>query len=275
MQVPIPFIKAHGARNDFLITWRENLPTGVQDTAAAARAICDRHTGVGADGWILLDQGGLDPGGADRDGAIELWNSDGSRSEISGNGTRCAAAVLAEAGKAGKDIRVKTGAGLKHLRLLNRNESSFSFEMNMGAPRIEELESRLVPGRETVILNVGNPQCAVFVEDFAFDWRSLGAHLERHPRFPDRTNVSFVRVVDRNTLDVRFFERGAGETMSSGTGSAGAGAAARARGLADDPVQVLTPAGPLELRWSGNDILLAGPAAIVARGEFFYQLKQD
>jgi diaminopimelate epimerase len=121
-----------------------------------------------------------------------------------------------------------------------------------------------------VILNVGNPQCAVVVPDFDFDWRTLGAQLERHPRFPDRTNVSFIRIVDRHTLDVRFFERGAGETMSSGTGSTGAAAAALARGLVDSPVCVLTPAGPLDLSWQGEDILLAGPAEIVARGEFYW-----
>jgi diaminopimelate epimerase len=145
--------------------------------------------------------------------------------------------------------------------------------MNMGAAQVEELHSTIVPGRETVILNVGNPQCAVFVPDFDFDWRLLGAQLERHPRFPNRTNVSFVRVVDRHTLDVRFFERGAGETMSSGTGSTGAGAAALARGFVESPVCVLTPAGALgnlNARWQGNDIFLAGPAQIVARGEFYW-----
>ena len=103
--------------------------------------------------------------------------------------------------------------------------------MNMGRADIEDLHATLVPGRECVILNVGNPQCAVFAADFDFDWRTLGAELERHPRFPHRTNVSFIRVVDEHTLDVRFFERGAGETMSSGTGSTGAAAAALARGL--------------------------------------------
>jgi len=118
---------------------------------------------------------------------------------------------------------------------------------------------------------VGNPQCAFLVSDFAFEWQSLGAIVERLPRFPNRTNVSFVRVVDRHTLDVRFFERGAGETMSSGTGSTGAGAAALARGLVESPVRVMTPAGPLELRWQGDDILLAGPAEIVAAGEFYWE----
>jgi len=261
--VTIPFAKAHGAQNDFLLTWRSELP-GAFDMADAARAICERHTGAGADGWILLDRA------TNADAAIELWNSDGSRSEISGNGTRCAAALLIDSGLADRDVSIATGAGVKELRLLGRDGLKFELEMNMGSARVEELESKVVPGRDSVILNVGNPQCAVLVNDFEFDWRGLGAELERHPRFPERTNVSFVRVIDRHTLDVRFFERGAGETMSSGTGATGAGAAAAARGLVESPVRVITPAGALNLRWEAGDILLAGPTEIVARGSFYW-----
>jgi len=139
----------------------------------------------------------------------------------------------------------------------------------MGRAAIEELQANLVPDHECVILNVGNPQCAVFVDNFDFDWRTLGAELERHPRFPNRTNASFIRVVDEHTLDVRFFERGAGETMSSGTGSTGAVAAALARGLVRTPVTVLTPAGPLKLASKNDDLYLEGPAEIIAEGEFY------
>jgi diaminopimelate epimerase len=263
--VKIPFAKAHGARNDFLLTWRDHLPLEAGDPIALARAICERHAGIGADGWILIG-----PGNEGAHASIELWNSDGSRSEISGNGTRCAAALVVETGKAKDDIRIATGAGIKTLRLLDRQGHRYSFEMNMGRAVVEELHADLVPGRECVILNVGNPQCAVFVGDFDFDWRSLGADLERHSRFPNRTNVSFIRVVDEYTLDVRFFERGAGETMSSGTGSTGAVAAALARGLVSSPVNVLTPAGPLKVSSKDDDWYLEGPAEIVAEGEFYY-----
>jgi diaminopimelate epimerase len=262
----IPFTKAHGARNDFLLTWRHQLATELDDVAAAAIAICDRHTGIGADGWLLLSPGA----GAAEDAAIELWNSDGSRSEISGNGTRCAAALLVEADAAATDVRIGTGAGLKHLRLLARQGRCFTFEMNMGAAAIEELHAS-IEGRDCTILNVGNPQCVFFVENFDFDWQALGASVERHPRFPNRTNVSFVHLVDLHTLDVRFFERGAGETMSSGTGSTGAAAAAIARGLVEPPVRVLTPAGPLTLRWEDRSIFLAGPAELIGSGEFFWK----
>jgi diaminopimelate epimerase len=257
----IPFTKAHGARNDFLLTWRDQAPSA--GLPAIAQAICDRHAGAGADGWILVSPSGT----PEANGSIQLWNSDGSESEISGNGTRCAAAFLIEAGRAADHIRIATGAGIKALRLLERDGLRFAFEMNMGSAQIEEL--RAVLPQDAVILNVGNPQCAVFVDDFESDWRSVGARIERAPRFPNRTNVSFVRVLDRHTLDVRFFERGAGETMSSGTGSTGAAAAAVARGLVESPVTVQTPAGPLKLRWEGSEILLDGPAEIVARGEFY------
>jgi diaminopimelate epimerase len=260
----IPFTKAHGARNDFLLTWRNELPEGLGDIAAAAIAICDRHIGIGADGWLLISPG------ATEDAAIELWNSDGSRSEISGNGTRCAAALLVEQRAAGPDVRIATGAGPKHLRLLERHGHAFSFEMNMGVAAVEDLHAS-IEERECTILNVGNPQCVFFVDNFDFEWQALGGLVERHPRFPNRTNVSFVRVVNDHTLDVRFFERGAGETMSSGTGSTGAGAAALARGLVAPPVQILTPAGPLALRWEDGAIFLTGPAELIGSGEFFWK----
>jgi diaminopimelate epimerase len=268
----IPFTKAHGARNDFLLTWRDRLPADLPDCATAAVAICDRHTGAGADGWLLVSIPVSKNG--EEDAAIELWNSDGSRSEMSGNGTRCAAALLIEAGRAGEEVSIATGAGLKRLRLLERRGLAFSFEMNMGRAVIEDLRAT-VEEYEGVILNVGNPQCAVLVKNFDFDWQGMGARLSRHPRFPNGANVSFVRVIDRHTIDVRFLERGAGETMSSGTGSTGAAAAASARGFVETPVRVLTPAGPLDLRWDGEDILLSGPAEIVAAGEFYWEGKQS
>ena len=261
----IPFTKAHGARNDFLLTWREDLPSGLGDYAKAARAICERNTGAGADGWLLITRS---PVGDGADCAIDLWNSDGSRSEISGNGTRCAAALMIENCHAGPRVRISTGAGVKELALLERDGLRFSFEMNMGRAQVEELHAN-IEGRDAIILNVGNPQCAIIVDDFDFDWPALGARVERLARFPNRTNVSFVRVIDRHTLDVRFFERGAGMTMSSGTGSTGAAAAAAARGLVESPVEVLTPAGPLSIRWIGGEMYLSGPAEIVATGEFY------
>jgi diaminopimelate epimerase len=266
----IPFTKAHGAKNDFLFTWRQDAPDpAASDHSAVARAICDRHTGVGADGWMLVNP----PSDADAEGTIQLYNSDGSIAEMSGNGTRCAAAFLIRHGHAAPVVRVRTGAGVKTLRLLKRRALEFEFEMNMGRPEITALSFPLPLSGDTLdvtLLWVGNPQCVVPVDRFDFDWRKLGAELERHPQFPNRTNVSFVTTVDEHTIDVRFWERGAGETMSSGTGSTGAAAMSVARGWVSSPVRVLTPAGPIDLRFDG-DIYLTGPAEIVAEGEFFLE----
>jgi diaminopimelate epimerase len=266
----ISFTKAHGARNDFLLTWSsEAPPAGLE---AAARALCDRHTGIGADGWLLVAAAAPD---AAHHAEIRLFNADGSRAEISGNGTRCAAAFLMERGLAASPVRILTEAGVKELRLIERNGLCFRFEMEMGLPawRPDEVRFRLglrEGEREVTLVNAGNPQCAVFVESFDFDWPKLGAEIESHPCFPNRTNVSFVRPVDRHTLDVRFYERGAGETMSSGTGSTGAVWAARLRNLVESPVRVLAPGGTLEARWD-ESFYLSGPAQITGRGEFYFE----
>ena len=254
----IPFTKAHGAKNDFLLPWRRDAPAA--DHAGIARAMCDRHTGVGADGWMLVAP---DP---EAEGSIELYNSDGSMAEISGNGTRCAAAFLIQHGCTAEVGRVRTGAGVKTLRLLERGGLRFQFEMNMGRPEVAACQFQLplaAGARDVTLLWVGNPQCAVPVDDFDFDWRAMGAEVESHPLYPESTNVSFYRAVDEHVIEARFYERGAGETMSSGTGSTGAAAAAVARFMVTSPVRVVTPAGPLDLRIE-EDVYLTGPAEIVA-----------
>lgn len=265
--IRIPFTKAHGAMNDFLLSWKDEVPE--VDYRAAAMAICHRHTGVGADGWMLVERLAEGPAQA----RIQLFNSDGSDSEISGNGTRCAAALVVEAGLAASDVQLETGAGIKHLRVVERFEDRIIFEMNMGAPMIEpaNIDTTIDALGETfscTILNVGNPQCAVFVDSFDFDWARVGAELERHERFPQRSNISFVKRINPHTIEVRFFERGAGVTMSSGTGSTGAAMAAIARGLVASPVHVRTSAGLLPIRIVEGSAYLTGPAALLASGTF-------
>ncbi len=256
----VPFVKAHGAGNDFLLIQALDMQA---DYPALARAMCDRHTGIGADGLIVF-------AGPNR---IRLFNSDGSEAELSGNGTRCAAAVLAADGRAAEEVTIETLAGPKHLRLLEREGNRFVFEMDMGRPayRPEEvgcsLETSRGPQRAT-ILDVGNPQCALLVESLDFDWQALGREIEGHPRFPRRTNVSFVRVLDAHTVEARFYERGAGPTLSSGTGSTGAAMAAILSGQASSPVRVVTGAGDLDLEVREGVVFLKGPAVLIARGEY-------
>jgi diaminopimelate epimerase len=262
----IPFTKLHGAENDFLLTWGREAPQ--ENLPEFARRICARTTGVGADGWMLV----WAVGGRLR---TQLFNSDGSEPELSGNGTRCAAAFgLLNEAVSSSEITIETTAGVKTLQLVSRSGKTFVFAMNMGQPRIQELHALLcLAGAEydATILNVGNPQCAIFIDKFPNDWRIAAAEAERHPRFPNRTNVSFVRILDRHTVEALFYERGAGETRSSGTGSTGAAAAAILRGEADSPVEIRTPAGPLYLRWD-DDVYLTGPAEIIAEGRFLLDL---
>jgi diaminopimelate epimerase len=257
----IPFLKFHGAKNDFLLTLAPDVPA--TDLHRLATAICDRYTGVGGDGWLIVDTAA-----ENCDASLRLFNSDGSEPELSGNGTRCVAALLAAGNPGQTDFRIQTPAGLKHLRLISRQGNEYLFEMNMGHVRVLDLHAT-VHNQDAVILDVGNPQCAIPVPDFELPWRALGHAIEHDPRFPHRTNVSFVKPFDQHSIEVRFWERGAQETNSSGTGSTGAAVAAIARGLVESPVTVFTPAGPLTVRINHDEAWLTGPAEQVAEGVFF------
>lgn len=259
----VPFLKAHGAGNDFLFTFEKSLPRTLDDggLAALAKAICDRHSGVGADGWYLIRQPS-----EGHHAEILLFNSDGSKAELSGNGTRCAAAVLIDAGLPTSNVRVLTGAGPRHLKSLERKGRWFRFDMDMGRPAWKDDELRwpldLKLGvREVAIVDVGNPQCAVVVDSLEFDWRTAGAEIEKHPKFPKRTNVSFLCKRGDHAIEARFWERGAGATLSSGTGSLGAAVAAILLGMAGSPVRVATEAGELEVAW-GPESAPAAPRRI-------------
>jgi diaminopimelate epimerase len=259
----LPFTKLHGAENDFILSWASEAPT--TNWPEIARRICARTTGIGADGWMLVwpDNGGL---------RTRLFNSDGSEAEISGNGTRCAAAfALLKQAAAPPAIVITTAAGPKSLRLISQQDNRFMFEMDMGAPRLEELRATLhLAGRawDATILSVGNPQCAIFIDPLPKDWRIAAAEAEAHTRFPQRSNVSMVRVLDGHTIEAVFYERGAGETRSSGTGSTGAATAAILRGAVKSPVEVRTPAGSLSLRWD-ESVFLTGPAELIGEGRYY------
>jgi diaminopimelate epimerase len=264
--IEIPFTKLHGAENDFLLTWAEQ--AAQRELSEIARRLCARTTGIGADGWMLVSRD-------DRGLRTRLFNSDGSEAEISGNGTRCAAAFGIAKGALGlPDVVIATAAGPKKLHLISRRENHFLFEMEMGLPRVEELHASMILAGsvfDATPLNVGNPQCAIFADKLPENWREAARECELLPRFPQRTNVSFVRVVDRHTVEAVFYERGAGETRSSGTGSTGAACAAILRGVVDSPVEIRTPAGGMVLRWDDN-VYLTGPAEIIGDGRYFLDL---
>ena len=270
----IPFVKAQAAGNDFLIVQGEDLEAAgvaVSDFPQLTRAICDRRHGIGADGLEVYSDAAEASGEADA--SIRLYNSDGSEAELSGNGTRCVAAYMIHERGASGPLRIATGAGVKHLDLVERRERRFVFDMVMGEPSYKEddIARDLDVGPEThqvSVVDVGNPQCAVVVRDFAFDWPRLGQRIETHPLFPDGSNVSFVKMIDRHTMEVRFWERGAGETLSSGTGATGAAVAMILEKRAESPVRVVTPAGELRVSW-GKQLQLRGAAEIVARGSYW------
>ena len=256
----IPFLKATACGNDFLLIEGLHAPA---DLAAFSRRICDRHRGVGADGveWLFPDN--------EADIRARLFNADGSEAEISGNGTRCVAAWLA-AERGMESARIRTGAGLRECKLTGREGTRFEFEVNLGEPQPgEELSIKLAFGEVRGIpVSVGNPHFVVFVDECRPGWQAEAAEMGRHHDFKYSINVELVRVVSRQEVEARFFERGVGETLSSGTGSCASAVAAIAAGRAQSPVMVVTPGGVQSVRWEG-ELFLRGPAELLCRGEFF------
>jgi diaminopimelate epimerase len=256
----IPFVKASACGNDFLIIDGMYAP---MDLPSFTRAICDRHNGVGADGveWLFPDE--------DADVKARLLNADGSPAEISGNGTRCVAAYLC-AEQAREKVLVRTDAGLKTCVLTSHSEAEYEFEVNMGEPLAgNEFSIKLAFGEVRGIpVSMGNPHYVVFVPEFPLGWQAEAAEIGKHHDFKHGINVEFVQVKDRSNVDVRFFERGVGETQSSGTGSSAAAVASIVSGKAASPLRVHTPGGVQTVRWD-HDLFLRGSARIICRGEFF------
>src|SRR5207302_1335001 len=228
------------------------------------RRICDRHDGVGADGveWMFPH--------ASADVEIRLINADGSEAEISGNGTRCVAAyVCAERGI--EKIRIQTGAGLKTCALTARSESEYEFEIEMGEAAVGKELSLKLGAREVrgIPVSMGNPHYVVFVREFAPNWQAEAAEIGRHHDFKHGINVELVNIKDKQNIEARFFERGVGETQSSGTGSCASAVAAITAKQAASPLRVHTPGGVQTVRWEG-EIFLRGKAQLICRGEFFF-----
>jgi diaminopimelate epimerase len=278
------FAKVHALGNDFLFVAPE---AGLNPAWAGelARRICDRHTGVGADGLVLLS---LEPGGPGTAG-FRIFNLDGSEAEISGNGLRCAAAYLAWSGalKTPK-ILFSTAAGDRPAEVLSARGPLFDVRVSLGSPILAAADIPFDDGRThdqvvdyplTVVrrkfpvtcVSMGNPHCSLFVDDFpvGVEMSGIGSEIEGHPFFPRRTNVEFVRVRGRSEIEVRFWERGVGETLASGTGSAAAAVAAILKGLVDRTVTVRTAMGTLKVEWpEGGAVLQTGPAAVAFTGDY-------
>ena len=276
----IPFVKYHGLGNDWLIAREGDVPPALPEFV---RGILERHTGVGADGLIVV----MKPQSRAHDARVRFFNMDGSEAEMSGNGIRCAAAFLVERKPQKRSFEIETLAGVKALKKRKAAPGEGSFRVRMGAPI---LDPALIPfePRDTAfpvlryplktrqgnvavtVTSMGNPHCTVFVPDFdKVDWPHLGQEIEVNEHFPHRTNVEFVRLVARDEIEVRFWERGVGHTLSSGTGSCGAAVAAILNGLTDRRVRVSTQAGKLEVAWpKGGEVSLTGPVQKVMEGKY-------
>jgi diaminopimelate epimerase len=266
----IPFVKASACGNDFLLIDGlvidrlpiDGLPAPA-DLAGFTRRICDRHDGVGADGveWMFPHPSA--------DVEIRLINADGSDAEISGNGTRCVAAYVCE--KQGKEkITLQTGAGVKICTLTKRVESEYEFETAMGEADVGEELVLKVGASEVrgIPVSMGNPHYVVFVPEFTEHWQDEAAQLQHSPEFKHGVNVELAKVEGKHDVTARFFERGVGETRSSGTGSCASAVATMATGRAESPVRVHGPGGTQTVRMEENRVLLRGPARLVCRGDF-------
>jgi diaminopimelate epimerase len=264
--VVMPFVKASACGNDFLLI-DSTIAQGdlaPLDIASITRRICDRHEGVGADGveWMYPH--------AAADVEIRLINADGSEAKISGNGTRCVAAyVCADRGM--ERITIQTGAGLKTCMLTGRSESEYEFEIEMGEPAVGAELAVKVGASEVrgIPVSMGNPHYVSFVREFGANWQLKAAEIQRSPAFKDGVNVELVAIDGKHDVKARFFERGVGETQSSGTGSCASAAAAMATGKAESPVRVHAPGGIQTVRKERNLVFLRGRARLVCSGEFF------
>jgi diaminopimelate epimerase len=278
----IPFSKYHGQGNDWLVISEKHISASLPDFA---RAILDRHTGVGADGLIVV----MKPRSQRHDARIRFINADGSEAEMSGNGIRCAGLHLLDHKPQKRNLKIETPAGIKTLEKTKSSDRKPVFHVHMGAPILKAAEIPFSPAETAspilqfplatsagnlpvTVTSMGNPHCSVVVENFeTVEWLRLGAEIERNDHFPNRTNVEFVKLISRDEIEVRFWERGVGHTKSSGTGSCGAAVAAILNGLTGRNVRVRTEAGPLVVAWhEGAEVTLTGPVVKVMSGNYLF-----
>ena len=271
------FTKMHGLGNDYVCIncFRER----VEDPPGFARALCDRHYGIGADGLILICPSKVS------DFKMEIYNSDGSVAGMCGNGIRCLGKYVYDYGLTGKEtLSIETKSGIRNMHLQIRDGKACGAMVDMGVPRLNAHSIPILSEKDLVIndpievqeknyrmtgISMGNPHAVIFSEEInGISLEETGRELEFHPRFPERANIEFCHVTARNRMEIRVWERGVGETLACGTGACAAVVASVLNDLTDEEVIVKLLGGELSVRWDRkvNHVFLEGPAVKVFDG---------
>ncbi len=272
------FTKMQGCGNDYVYVncFKET----VEQESEVARKVSDRHFGIGSDGLILIKPS------KKADFIMDMYNADGSKSQMCGNGIRCVAKYVYDYGLTDKQhISIETGAGIKYLDLKIEENKVIEVTVNMGSPITEAKLIPVISERNEVIaepitildtaykmtcVSMGNPHAIVFVEDTkTVDIEKIGPFFEHHVMFPERTNTEFIHVINRNLIDMRVWERGSGETLACGTGACASVYACILNGFTEDTVSVRLLGGVLKIQYDREKktIFMTGPAVTVFDGE--------
>lgn len=272
------FTKMHGIGNDYVYV--NCFEESVKNPAEVSKFVSDRHFGIGSDGLILISPSAI------ADFRMNIYNADGSQAEMCGNGIRCVAKYVYDYGLTDKtEISVETLAGIKYLRLQVENGKVASVEVNMGAPILEPKEIPVAVEESPVVnvpvevkgkiyhmtcVSMGNPHAIIFMNNVKdLDIAAIGPYFENHTVFPKRTNTEFVEILDRNTVNMRVWERGSDETLACGTGACATTVACILNDKTENEVTVHLLGGDLKIRWDreANQVYMTGPATVVFDGE--------
>lgn len=274
------FTKMQGIGNDYVYV--NCLKEKIENPSELAKKISDRHFGVGSDGLIMINP-------SDKaDFEMEMYNADGSRGEMCGNGIRCVAKYVYDYGLTDKtSISIETLAGIKYLDLTVEDGKVVLVKVDMGKPIFSPEQIPVVSQRETVVdepididgqeyrmtcVSMGNPHAVVFIDQDVseFPLEEIGVKFENHERFPKRVNTEFVNIIDRHTAQMRVWERGSGETLACGTGACAVAVACVLNGLTEEKVTVKLLGGDLQIKWDKekDTVYMTGPAEVVFDGEW-------
>ncbi|MFR0676686.1 diaminopimelate epimerase [Dysgonomonas mossii] len=276
----LKFTKMHGAGNDYI--YMNGFVQEIEDPSALAIRLSNRNFGIGSDGLVLILPS------ENSDFRMQMFNSDGSEAEMCGNASRCVGKYVYDNGlTTKKEIALETKAGVKYITLLEGDEKARKVTVDMGEPILDPVQIPVKVDKEPVLnfpldidgkiweiscVSMGNPHAVVFTTGIKeLDLPVIGPKFEKHPIFPRKTNTEFIEVVDRKTLNMRVWERGAGETLACGTGACAAAVAAILNGYCDRKITIHLIGGDLEIEWDeqNNHVYMTGEAVTVFEGEIF------